>query len=56
MRDRNIVNLEGRGGREEVGGVERGETIHGINWMRKEPIFNLKKRQGFKIVYKKYFS
>jgi hypothetical protein len=39
MRERKGVYLEGRGGGEELGGTEVGETIIGIYYMRKS-IFN----------------
>lgn len=40
MRDRKGMDADGRGGGEELGRVEGGETIKNIYYMRKESIFN----------------
>jgi hypothetical protein len=40
MRDRKGVDPEGRGGGEELGGVEGGKTIIWIYCMRKNLFFN----------------
>jgi hypothetical protein len=46
MRDRKGVDLEGRGGGEELGGVEGGKTIIGIYCTREESILNKRKKGG----------
>ena len=43
MRDRKGVDLDGRRGGEELGGVEGGETIIRIYYVRKKSIFNKRK-------------
>ena len=45
MRDRKGVGLNGRGGREEPGGVERGEIIFRIHYVRKKSILNKRRRK-----------
>jgi hypothetical protein len=40
MRDRNGIDLDGKGAGEELGEVEWGETVIGIYYVKKEPIFN----------------
>lgn len=40
MRDRNQVDPDGRGGREQLGGLEGGKTVIMIYLLRKESIFN----------------
>jgi hypothetical protein len=40
MRDRKGVDPNRRGSKEELGGVEGGETIFRIYYMRKKSIFN----------------
>ena len=44
MRDRRRVSTNGEGGEEEHGGVEEGETIIRIYYVRKKSIFQLKKK------------
>jgi hypothetical protein len=43
MRDRRGLDLVGKGGGKELGGVEGGETVNQIYCRKKEFIFNLKK-------------
>lgn len=40
MRERKGVNFDGRGGREDLGGVGGGETVIGIGIYCKKIIFN----------------
>ena len=45
MRDRKEVIMEGIGDWEEMEGVERGETVIRMYCMRKESIFNSRKKE-----------
>lgn len=49
VRDRKGVDLEERGGRDELGGAAEGETVIILYCMRKQPIFN-KRENVFKEV------
>lgn len=44
MRDCNRVDLDGREGRGELGEVEKGDTVISIYYVRKESIFNKRKK------------
>lgn len=46
MRNREGVNPVGRGGEEELGGVEGGKGDHNQDIYEKRVIFNKKKRSG----------
>lgn len=46
MRARKGVDPEGRGGGEELGGEEGGKTIIRIYCMRKDSIFNKRKKKS----------
>lgn len=46
MRDRKIVNLGGMAVEDQLGGVERGETVVKIYCMRKEYILNKREKLG----------
>lgn len=46
MRDRKGMDPEGRGGREELGGVEGEVYIIRIDCMRKKSIFNKREKSG----------
>lgn len=46
MSDRKGVDPDRRGGEEELGGADGGETNHDVLCERKKSIFNLKKRSN----------
>lgn len=45
MRDREVVGPDGRGGEEELGVMERKETIIGIYCVRKKYIFYKRRKR-----------
>lgn len=47
MRDRKKADPDGKGGGEEVGGVEQEETVFWLYWMRKESMLN--KGEGYTV-------
>lgn len=53
MRDRKRMNMDGRGGKEELGGLEERETVTIIYYVINESIFN---SGGHKRKHKKELS